>query len=131
MVTKRDKENIMANVLWLSRHSLTTEQMEGLEKASASILEFAPLDVVSENTTFSAHAEKAADEIIAIAQRHGVEIIAGVFPAHVAIELYRSLGLNDAPMFMLCPVSVPAPAMEGETRGGGFIHSHWELFCAE
>ncbi len=125
----------MANkIVFFSRHTLTEEQIKGLFELNLPTdndVAWDPAVVLTVNATFPARAEEASAEIMAKAKELGAEYIAGVFPAHVAIELYRDLGVDDNPMFMLVPVSVPAPAVEGEVRGGGFVYSHWELFTAE
>ena len=123
----------IAKVLFLSRHTMTAEQSTDLVNLiiRSSPGEYTSVEVITENMTFPARAEGASSVIMAKAKEVGAEYIAGVFPAHIAVELYRDLAFNDNPLYMLCPVSVPAPAVEGETRGAGFVHSHWELFCAE
>lgn len=122
-----------AKVIFFSRHAMTVEQAVDLERQimNANPGEYSGIEVLSKNVMFPALAEDACEMIMKRAKEVDAEYITGVFPAHVAVELYRNLGFNDNPLFMYCPVSLPAPAVEGETRGGGFVHSHWELFCAE
>jgi hypothetical protein len=79
--------------------------------------------------TFQAHSGVAQSQIAELVWRKVLfddhseyGVVAGVFPAHVAVAISQ-LGVG-VPVFV--PVSVPAPAAEGETRGGGFVHSHWE-----
>ena len=100
------------SILWLSRHQMTEQQHRAL-----------PVDgpVFTHNVTFSADGKIAAYEIMALADRESATYSAGVFPAHVAIYLSRMM-----PGQVLIPVSVPAPAKEGETRA--FIFDHWEVF---
>jgi hypothetical protein len=107
---------------------MTPEQLSDLNNQSFIICE-GGAEVVSENMTFPARGEAAAEVIMAKAKQVGAEFVAGVFPAHVAVSLREVLGEEDNPLFLLCPVAVPAAAKEGEVRGGGFVHSHWELFC--
>lgn len=56
--------------------------------------------------------------------------IAAVLPGHITAALAHAShtnGRTPAPMCpVMVPVSLPAPAKEGEARGGGFVHSHWE-----
>lgn len=120
-------------IVFFSRHTLTPEQIAGLVELNLPSDDGAAWqpEVVTINSTFPAKAGEASALVMAKAKELGAEYIAGVFPAHVAIELYRDLGVDDNPLFMLVPVSLPAPAVEGEVRGGGFVHSHWELFTAE
>lgn len=120
----------MVKVLWLSRHEMTADQLTDLQNMQPIVAD-GGAEVLQQNMTYPADAGEASAAIMELAVRLGVEYVAGVFPAHVAIELYRDLGYENNPLFLLCPVAVAAPAKEGEVRGGGFIHSHWELFCSE
>jgi hypothetical protein len=85
----------------------------------------APLKVEAVNMVFPANGEEAAAVILAAAATASCDVIAGVFPAHVAVELYR------AGARLAMPVALPAPAKEGEVRGGGFVHDHWEFVHAQ
>ena len=111
------------NVLWLSRHAMTPEQEQALRN------EFDTLELVilQHNMTFPADSVRAVEEIVALAEREQAHVVAGVFPAHVAARFALRADAHNFPMLAL-PVSVPAPAKEGEVRGGGFTFSHWEIF---
>jgi hypothetical protein len=114
---------------------MTAEQLDDLKQSFSDIgnVEF---NINSINAVFPANGNEAAEQIIKmipekISGVQSIEVICGVFPAHVALSLVR---MRDnkvdyfGPAFnVLIPVSVPAPAVEGEVRGGGFIHHHWEF----
>jgi hypothetical protein len=92
---------------------MTREQVLNLQAGEEEGLEITQI-----NFTFSAFGEEAANEILELSE--GYDLVAGVFPAHVAVALAAR---DDAPLIAM-PVSVPAPAKEGEVRG--FVHHHWE-----
>jgi hypothetical protein len=129
------------NVLWLSRHKMTKDQEADLRKElSISALyeeedEPPEYNIVHLNVCFAARSEAAIQDILELCEEHSSHVITGVFPAHVALELYRRIKNVPTPRgelpYILVPVSVPAPAAEGEVRGGGFTHSHWEMFFLE
>jgi sugar/nucleoside kinase (ribokinase family) len=112
-------------ILWLSRHPMTEQQLEALGN-----------DVVIKhlNVTFPAKGSEAAEHIHALAKEHGAKTVAAVLPAHVMSALYerclRLAGWGTAfepvGLKIMSAVSVPAVAKEGETRGSGFVFSHWE-----
>jgi len=89
--------------------------------------------VITINMTFLNDGKSAALQICDAAQANHCNIITGVMPAHVAVHLVRRIDvLNDGKwgaqrVSYYSPVSVAAPAVEGEVRGGGFVHDHWEL----
>lgn len=128
-------------VIWFSRHTMTAEQKEDLanhpvlKNGMDSSTPPADLEVVSENLQFPADGMEAAKAILAKAEIEGAEYITGVFPAHIAVCISRMIhDKRCSTHYSICvlrgaavPVSVPAPAVEGETRGGGFVHHHWEL----
>jgi len=114
------------NVLWLSRHTMTTEQ-----RASLFTLIGNDADVITVNLTFANDGRFAAQQICDVALARQCYIITGVMPAHVAVRLVECLdALNGESgarrLSYCCPVSVASPAVEGEVRGGGFTHDHWE-----
>jgi hypothetical protein len=114
----------MTKVLWLSRHPMVAEQLEAL----------GDVEVVHLNVTFPAVGDEAAAGIRALAKEHGASTVAGVFPAHVVAALFNQCitagAWNDQfipkGLKLMMPISVPAPAKDGEVRGGGFSFSHWE-----
>lgn len=108
-------------ILWLSRHSMTPDQ----ESALRADYQF-PVEVVHRNVTFPARSSEAVEQIIALASDEGIKHVAGVFPAHIAAKFAQDA--DDRDYHLLIPVSKPAPAVEGEVRGGGFVFSHWEMF---
>lgn len=112
-------------ILWLSRHEMTKEQKEGLEKILQNYYG-GPVDVTvdSRNMTFPAKGLEAAIEIVDILLYEEIDVVTGVFPAHVAVHLAEALRSSSTLFFV--PVAVPSDAKEGEVRGGGFVHSHWE-----
>jgi hypothetical protein len=118
-------------VLWLSRHALLEEQLVALK--AYPCWSGNEIDVVNVNFTFAAQSHAAVDQLIELIDEHGADMVAGVFPAHIAVRYlkqreqtrYRSNG-KYLPELAL-PVSVPAPAKEGELRGNGFTFSHWEF----
>jgi hypothetical protein len=82
----------------------------------------------SDPVIFAARGYEAAQYLIEYARRLGdTTLVCSVMPAHVAAA-YAALTAQErhAPSIVL-PVAVPAPAKEGEVRGGGFVHSHWEF----
>lgn len=109
-------------ILWLSRHAMTPEQQSALQAEME-----APLEILHRNATFPASSMEALEMIISLAKVEGAAHVAGVFPAHIAAQYARWAEAWEYPM-LLIPVSVPAPAVEGEARGGGFVFSHWEMF---
>jgi hypothetical protein len=137
-------------VVWFSRHQMSTEQKESLENRLGSM--FMDFEYISLNETFPAKSSEAISRICEVVRglreaNPSTEVMcAGVFPAHIAAALARAtlFGIsstlaeaeawNNGGSYPLSvdfrtyfPVSVPAPAVEGELRGSGFIHSHWEL----
>jgi len=120
-------------VLWLSRHTMTEEQLDVLRDWFDE-----EITVVHVNAVYSADSETAVEELDTLVKEHDAHALAGVFPGHIAAayailhfqqelpERYRRNDRNYVPMFV--PVSVPAPAKEGEVRGNGFTFSHWEQF---
>lgn len=106
-------------LLWASRHEMTAEQKSGLAERLGSELE-----LVSVNITLPAHSDEAVPVLDSAVRQNECDVLAGVFPAHVAGALARRSGWQKVRAFV--PVSVPAPAVEGQVRGGGFSHSHWE-----
>lgn len=114
-------------VLWLSRHQMTPEQESSLrEEIRARGFAEEVNEIVHLNLTFPAKGDEAADFIAEIFRENGFghnDLLSGVFPAHVAVALWRGTVDN-----ICLPVAVPSPAKEGEVRGGGFVHSHWEWY---
>ena len=114
-------------VLWMSRHKITPEQESSLrEEILARELAEDVSEIVHLNLTFPAKGDEAATVIAETFREKGFgddDVLVGVFPAHVAVALWHGRICNIA-----LPVSVPAPAKEGEIRGEGFVHSHWEWF---
>jgi hypothetical protein len=118
-------------VLWLSRHAMTEEQLEVLGHWFDE-----EITVTQVNAVYSADSEEAVEELVALGKEY--DALAGVFPGHIAAayallrfkqelpEWYKPNNREYLPMFV--PVSVPAPAKEGEVRGNGFDFSHWEQF---
>ena len=120
--------------LWLSRHEMTKEQLEDLSHFLAPYWWVDGQDLESvehRNVTFPARSPEAVEAITKMVSElvgddEAPLIVCGVFPAHIAGALTRLLNDGYVQALFLVPVSVPAPAKEGETRGGGFVHSHWE-----
>ena len=115
----------MKNILWLSRHPMVAEQLEAL----------GDVEVIHLNVTFPAKGYEAAQMIRELAKAHRVTEVAGVFPAHIVAALYEQCMGPDmlfipSGLKIRMPVSVPAPAKEGEVRGNGFVFSHWESASA-
>lgn len=110
-------------IIWFSRHDLTPQQRDDL-----AIKLGLTIEVTSVNMTYPADGYKAASDIFDYAFVRGASAIAGVFPAHVALQLQWRLQALGRSEVLAIPVSMPAPAVAGETRNGGFVHSHWELF---
>ena len=121
---------------WFSRHQPTVQQQcafmclqdvtgdDGYPSQGLSTCH-----ISSVNMVFPATSEAAAREIVAHAVEIGADCVGGVFPSHVAISLHEAC--KEVGLPLIIPVSVPAPAVEGEVRGGGFVHSHLELFGAD
>lgn len=128
----------IVKVLWLSRHAMSAEQLADLETDPHMGIGFpvgqeTQVEVIHHNATYPAVGYEAARQIIEIGASYGANIIAGVFPAHVAVQLSRrdrwsNVYTANVLKSVMVPVSVPAAAVEGEVRGGGFVHSHWEAF---
>jgi hypothetical protein len=113
-------------VLWLSRHEMTEDQKADLNQLLQSNNGCELGEIIHLNHTFAAKGFVAAEEIATLAQQHEVQVVSGVFPAHVAVRIRLSLDswIEESPMLVM-PVSVPVPAVEGQVRG--FRHSHWEV----
>jgi hypothetical protein len=126
----------MKRIIWLSRHSMSDIQKKDL----TAFLRQDDLEVTEQNATFPARSEEARDIIRDILLRNPDAHVAGVFPAHIAGAIARKFQNCDAPGIVdrdwlairtngqrvFVPASLPASAKEGEVRGGGFAHSHWE-----
>jgi len=116
------------NILWLSRHGMTPAQQADLFSLVGN-----DADVITINMTFLNDGKSAAQQVCDAAQTNHCYVITGVMPAHVAVHLVRRIDeLNEGKwgaqrLSYFCPVSVASPAVEGEVRGGGFTHDHWEL----
>jgi len=113
---------------------MSDEQLDDLTKTFGkdTFGEDTELNISSANVTFPAEGKKAAEEIVRMIPEkvsgvHSIEVVCGVFPAHVALSLVKMRDDNGPVFNVLIPVSVPAPAVEGEVRGGGFLHHHWEF----
>lgn len=131
-------------VLWLSRHALGPEQLADLlieinsgRRGSVPLIE--ELEVVAINATYPARSAEALAHLNALVAEHGLFAasnggvkgsIAAVLPGHIAARVrdarYENGRNGHLPVAVWLPVSVPAPAKDGESRGGGFAHSHWE-----
>lgn len=116
-------------VLWLSRHAMTDEQQAELIARIRSDYwddDMTPLhEIVQINVTLPAYGFNAVQEILNLCDQYGTRHVAAVLPAHVAAQWALNHRREEV---LWLPVSVPAPAVEGETRGGGFVFSHWEAF---
>lgn len=113
----------MTKVLWLSRHALSTEQVEDLTRESG----YEELTVTTVNMTYPARSGQAVGQIEAAAA--GFDLVAGVFPAHIAGEIVRRKFDGDGGPSFWVPVAVPIFAEDGAQRG--FQHSHWERLGTE
>lgn len=126
----------MDKILWLSRHAMTKDQREELirrrEIFSWKARE-APVEITHLNVTLPAHGYEAVRVILDLCKEHEAGVVAGVLPAHV-VAAWMLRGVRCVPrqfgddVALYLPVSIPAPAVEGETRGGGFVFSHWEAY---
>lgn len=125
----------MEKILWISRHAMTGEQKTALiqRREVFSWKAREAVEIVHLNVTLPAHGYEAVRVILDLCKEHEAGVVAAVLPAHVAAAwilrgvrcVPRQFG-DDVALYL--PVSVPAPAVEGETRGGGFVFSHWEVF---
>ena len=120
-------------ILWLSRHQMTAAQLADLRGVLTRDFftgaSMAPVETM--NLTLPAHSEAALDELVALARTHQLcdqwdaqdgGCIAAVLPAHIAAAVARDrLKSTRLACPVYVPVSVPAPAVDGETRGGGFL----------
>lgn len=126
-------------VLWLSRHQMTEDQKNDLAQRLTALdggqkILPSDLEIISKNVTFPAHSQDAVKLIRSLVEDLPVnsskhweyKVVTGVFPSHIAARISQ-MNLNGVEYFI--PVSVPAPAVEGEERGGGFVHSHWEAIA--
>jgi hypothetical protein len=121
---------------------MTEEQSSSINE---ELIQATSLDVLHKNITFPAYSDGAVNMIIEMCNEVKDAdwiVVSGVFPAHIAAalakarvasasrslqeEIYHSTGeMPQAfPYGVVVPVSVPAPAKDGEVRG--FVHSHWE-----
>lgn len=107
----------MKKVIWMSRHPMTDAQRSSL---AAKLGEDA-VEVASVNPLFpDSHKAVIGYTYDRLADQGWTDaVVAGVFPAHVAIWLSREFTLA-------VPIAVPVKAEHGEERR--FEHSHWEMF---
>lgn len=122
------------NVLFTSRHSLTTDQTNDLNNLFAGF----ELKVETQNVTYLTKGRDAYVQLATICKEKQVDVLIGVFPAHIAANIavtntydYGELrvfdGLNRKTI-VLVPVSEAVPATEdGKPRG--FKHSHFEVIA--
>ena len=113
-------------ILWLSRHALTEEQKETLliERRMVHWPSAVQVEFIHLNITLPAFSGDAVQGILDLREDKGADVVSGVLPAHVAAQWMQM----EVKVPLYLPVSIPAPAVEGETRGGGFVFSHWEAF---
>jgi hypothetical protein len=116
-------------LFWMSRHEQSPEQYKSLvDDYADNGIRFNSTEII--NATFPARSDELAvymDNLIQwgyLTPENSAIVIAGVFPAHIAVKLVSYC--SDRGYKLSLPVSVPAPAKDGEVRGGGFIHNHWE-----
>ena len=126
----------MEKILWLSRHAMTNEQREQLVSRRQTFswkAREASVEIVHLNVTLPAYGYEAVRVILDLCKEHEAGVVAAVLPAHVAAA-WMVRGVRTVPrqfgddVALYLPVSIPAPAAEGETRGGGFVFSHWETY---
>jgi hypothetical protein len=92
----------------------------------------AKLDVVQQNMTFSSDELEAMWQIAAATDAVDASVIAGVFPAHVAMQLAlhqqqaEFMAPNLSHKTVAVPVSKPVFALDGEQRG--FAHARWVIY---
>lgn len=119
----------MEKIIWLSRHAMTDEQREELIRRRRSVFwedTSSPMhEIVPLNVTLPAYGPDAVRVILDLCDEYGADVVAAVLPAHVAAA-WMLRDIADVTLYL--PVSAPAPAVEGETRGGGFVFSHWEAY---
>jgi hypothetical protein len=115
-------------VLWLSRHPLSAEQLADLTHRLGGVT----LDVIQQNMTFSSDELEAMWQIAAATDAVDASVIAGVFPAHVAMQLAlhqqqaEFMAPNLSHKTVAVPVSKPVFALDGEQRG--FAHARWVIY---
>jgi hypothetical protein len=126
----------MKKIFWLSRHPMSDAQRKDL----AAHFRENDVEVIQQNVTFPARSDEARNIVRDILLQNPDAHVAGVFPAHVAAAIARKFQNCDAAGIVdrdwlniralgqraFIPVARPAPAVGNETRGGGFVHSHWE-----
>ena len=133
-------------VAWFSHHPMTEDQVKSLEEYLSP--DHCKVEVVQINMTFPASSEEAVEEIKKVMMRDSSEnIIAGVFPAHVAGALARAriynrnshayagyyyLSEGDRPQTLpwrvVVPVTKRVPTEDAHELMHGLdeVHSHWE-----
>lgn len=115
-------------VMWLSRHKMTDEQAESLRKIIGDEIE-----IISENVTWAASADGAADRVrnkaewqliyrrlTADGQR--LAYVAGVFPPVALEALQRG---RPRALRLLTPVSEQAPELRVGDGPIPFRHLRW------
>ena len=123
----------MEKILWISRHAMTDAQREELTRRRPSWKTREGIEIVHLNVTLPAYGYEAVRVILDLCREHQAGVVAAVLPAHVAAS-WMVRGVRTVPrqfgddVALYLPVSIPAPAVEGETRGGGFVFSHWEAY---
>ena len=127
---------LIVPVVWMSRHVMSDVQEKDLlnviDESLAAFGGAESMVVEHINMLFPARSEDAVLELAELQQKYmSVDrqtVFAGVLPAHIAAAIacdrQRAIGLLARGVYV--PVAMPAPAVEGETRNGGFVHSHWE-----
>lgn len=125
-------------VLWLSAHALNETQTADLSAVCG-----ADVRITHVNQVFPAASGDAVREIVEASK--GFDIVAGVFPAHIAAALARQsasaieegyvafLGIwraGERPLHVYSPVAKPASSDGGAARRV-FEHSHWECLTKE
>ncbi len=116
------------NVLWLSRHEMTTEQLVSL--ANLWEAEVEELNIIHVNHTWQA-TEDAEDDIIQNVQsmnslitEHNADAITGVLPP-VALESLCFSRHVDVRIAALSPVSRQAPELRQGEGAIPFVHVRW------
>lgn len=126
--------NQYRQVLWLSRHPITPEQILSLREEilskylhPKSPAKPAIIDIVGlNNVTFPAKGDAGLEKLQELAIRYNADTVSGVIPAQIAVAASRARCNGTSSLVGYIPVAVPAAAKEGETRA--YAHSHFEWF---
>jgi hypothetical protein len=122
------------NVLFTSRHQLTQEQCDDLDRLFTGF----ELNLKTQNVTYATKGGNAYKQLALLCKDENIDVLIGVFPAHIAANIavtntydYGELRVFDGvnqKTIVLAPVS-EAVFAEEDGKPRGFRHSHFEVIA--